>query len=363
MSRVQILAVALLVILAGCGGSVQDTTTTTTSTTTATTATTPASTTTRTTTTTTTRTPTTTPAPDNPWEADTVTVAVDDSLNQSRDISPLVNETLAYWNEHANTYGDYAVEFQYTTDTLRADIVVELVTEIPECGPEQENKTVGCAPLLETGTTAAAQETVEVVAGYTDETTRQILKHEFGHVLGIEHDEEPMPTMRSWTDTTYLEKPNATERALPWENNTLSVYLSTENRTYTSTVTEQVEHALSYYERGADGHVPENVSFVMTENESAADITVSFPTAVTCGDTRSTSGSCGWLWGYDTDTDDAFEYYYRAEIRVAHQTDAEAVGWHVGAWLADAFGLTSEEELPPPFVDPDYDTVYGEWWK
>lgn len=360
MRRVRLLTVAILVVLAGCSGAVQDGPTTT-ATTTSPTATTPTATTNAQTTTT--QTPPTTPPPANPWEQEVVTVAVQNHAGSDRDVTPLVNQTIQYWNEHASTYGDYEVTFVATSNTREADIVVEYVIEIEQCGYHATDATVGCASLLEKWDTAAEQETVQVVAGFSDNSTLQILKHEFGHLLGIEHGEEPMPTMKALSQHTYLSQPNATGRALPWKNNTLTVYLSTENRTYTETVTEQVEHALAYYERGADGHVPENLSFVMTDNESAADITISFPTAVTCGDDRSTAGSCGWLWGYDTDTDRSLEYYSRVEIRVAHQTDAEAVGWHVGYWLTTAFGLESKDELPPPFVDADYSERRSEWWE
>lgn len=365
MKHVQILAVVVLLILAGCGGSVQDTTSTSSATTTATT--TESTTTTATTTTTTeetTSTPTTTTErpPNNPWASETVRVGVHNIANRSRDITPLVNETIAYWNNHSE-YADYNVTFVSAPYQRDVDVIVEFVYQIPECGRnDDEHTTVGCASLLEQYHTANQPEYVQVVAGYTNESTKTILRHEFGHLLGIEHGEEPMPTMKALSKHTYLSQPNATARALPWQNETLSVYIDMENQSYRQTAREQVEYALSYYEAGADGHVPSNVSFVVTENASAADIVVSSPTAVTCGGGRDPEASCGWVWGYDTDTDDALEYYSLAKIRVGHQIDAKAVGWHVGYWLADAFGL-SADELPPPFVDADYEDRRSEWWE
>lgn len=366
---------ALLVVLAGCSGVVQETEPTTTETVTAgsdtvaetTASATEAGTTTVTATTAeipqTTESPRTTEsAPDNPWSEEEVTVAVVNRANRSRNVTPLVNRTLAYWNEHADEHGDYDVTFALSENDRSADVVVEYVVSIPECGVSDNETTVGCAPLLTAHSTASGEETVEVVAGYSNDSTVEILKHEFGHLLGIEHGEEPMPTMEALSRHTYLSQSDASERELPWRNATLTVAVDMENMTYRQTAREQVRHALEYYEDGADGAVPENVSFVTVDDASEADIAVSSPTAVTCGQSRDTEASCGRTWGYDTDTDDALEYYSRAEITVAHQAEVDLVGWYVGYWLGYAFGL-DEDELPEPFVDADYETASGEWWE
>lgn len=355
---------AALLVLAGCNGAVQESTPTTE--TTATTSTTVSTTTTAkatTSTTSTTEPPQTTEStPNNPWGKEKVAVTVDNRANQSRDVTPLVNQTLAYWNEYASEYGDYDVTFTLSEDDRDADIVVKYVDYIPECGTLDTETTVGCAPLLKSHSTVDRQETVEVVAGYSDGSTVGILKHEFGHVLGIEHGEEPMPTMKALSRHTYLSQPDAHERALPWRNSTLSVYVNMKNMTYSQTAREQIQHALEYYEDGAEDAVPDNVSFVVVEDEATANIRISSPTAVTCGQNRDTDASCGRTWGYDTDTDDALEYYSQAEITVAQRAEVDLVGWYVGYWLAYAFGL-SEEELPEPFVDADHETASGEWWE
>lgn len=358
------ITLALLVVLAGCAGVVQEetptpTTTsaveTTTSATEATAATTEVGETTEGT--------TTEAPPENPWRSETVTVAVRNGVNQSRDVTPLVDETLAYWNEHADEYGDYSVEFVSTPNARGADVTVELVPRISECGDHDAESTVGCAALLESGTVADRPERVAVVAGYTNDSTREILRHEFGHLLGIEHGEEPMPTMKALSKHTYLSQPDATSRTLPWRSSDLSVYVDGRNWTTLERrhAREQVEHALQYYEDGAEGHVPANVTFELTENESAANVVISWPDSLPCTSRGDHSGSCGNIWGYSTDADEALEYYSTLSIRLG-RVDHEAIGWHVGYWLASGFGLT-DDELPPPWVDPDYETSHGEWWE
>ncbi|WP_435175722.1 matrixin family metalloprotease [Halorussus sp. AFM4] len=304
----------------------------------------------------------TTPTADNPWGKATVTVTVDNEANASRNVTPLVRRTLAYWNRNASRYGDYAVRFMLTKST-NADIRLEYVDQIAECGHERDDRTVGCAPVLESGTTAGASETVRIVAGYSNESTLQILRHEFGHVLGIEHGEEPMPTMRALGRYRHLARPNTTERPVPWSDPTLSVHVDASNVSSASRddVKSQIGHALTYFETGADGRVPDNVTFVRTDNRSAADVRIAFPDdAFDCYGEEMDEGSCGTSWGYDTDVDAAFEYYSEWTVRV-RGVDDEAVGWHVGYWLARALGLT-DDELPSPFRDATYSERRSDWW-
>ncbi|WP_128478363.1 zinc metalloprotease [Halorussus pelagicus] len=378
MPTMRTLAVVALVVLAGCSGPLQESATTTAVPDTATATTPPVTTSTFDTGTTvraTTTTPTTTPTPtastttieqrpaDNPWGRQKVTVAVRNTADQSRDIAPLVEQTLAYWNGEGSEYAGYEVTFVRATNPRDADIVVESVDEVTECDGEDTDSAVGCAPLLDARSTPETPARVEVVAGYSNESTRTILRHEFGHVLGIEHGEEPMPTMQAISSFTYLSQPDLADRAVPWKNDTLAVHIDLSGLPGhdRDAAREQVRHALDYYESGADGAVPSNVSFERTSNRSAVDVRIDFPDdPFDCGSERVREGSCGSAWTYDTDTDDAPEYFAQYDIRV-RGLETEAVGWHVGYWLANALGL-GEDELPAPFVDAGRDDRRGEWW-
>ncbi|WP_192498509.1 matrixin family metalloprotease [Halorussus halophilus] len=288
-----------------------------------------------------------------------MTVGIDQNANLSRDIRPLVNETLRYWNENATRYGDYDVQF-VSTPSSDADLVVNFTANVTKCGIERDNRTLGCAPILEPNS-KVDQETVEIEAGYTNKTTLKILKHEFGHVMGLEHGAEPMPLMAAVdNETERWPDRNLADRAWPRQSSNLSVYYSLENVSEPDReeYREQIQHALDYYANGADGYVPANVSFTRTTNQSGADVVVEFPESTECGGERVEEGSCASQWVINTDQDEAAEYLGTTEIAIMGM-DADAVGWHVGVWLADSFGL---EERPPPFVDADYDERRDEWW-
>lgn len=353
MSKIRLVFLLTVIVLAGCTGQPNASQRT---------GTTKVTTLTNTATAMTTATPTPTPAPpDNPWQKDVVYVSVNNTVND-RNFTPLVNETLRYWNRNAENYGDYEVTFQLAGEDHEPDITVQFVTTIDVCKSTDTDKTVGCAPILSKDGPRRESTTVKIKTGYINSSTTTTLKHEFGHVLGVSHGAEPMPLMAERGPVTMLPQPNATERTFPWQNKTLSVYVDYENVSLgdESNYEYELTHTLAYFEDGAEGTIPEEIEFTTTENKTAADIVILFPDEVSCSKTG--DGSCGRPVGYNLDADQRLEYYSQYTITVAG-VDRNAIGWWVGYWLADACGLTNTEELPPPFVDPDYETTHSDWWK
>jgi hypothetical protein len=138
------------------------------------------------------------------------------------------------------------------------------------------------------------------------------------------------------------------------------VYLDASRAHDPDAAREHVQHALDYYADGANGTVPENVSFSLTENRSAADVVVEFTEDLPCrtGD----SGSCGRVQGTDPDGDGALERYDRLRVTLS-DIDTEAVGWHVGYWLGYGFGFDEDPEWPEPFRNASYEDRRSEWWR
>ncbi|WP_136715411.1 matrixin family metalloprotease [Halorientalis salina] len=309
--------------------------------------------------------PETTPTPDidpadTPWGVDTVTVALVSEGDGEIDYRTPLSDALDYWNTNAQ-YGDYTVEFVTVDDADDADVHVEIRDSVDSCGIEQGERVLGCAPLLTEDTTADPPAEVLIESGYDTASTEEIMIHEFGHVLGIRHGEDPEQYMQPTETVNRTARPNASERGYPWETTDFRVFAATEDLRASdrADAREQVGHVIDYYERikDEDDDVPENVTIVRVDNRSDANVVVEFPDRLRHGETERSSLA---RFGSDTDGDGAIEYYTNATIALA-DIDTEAVGWHTGYWFGQALGL-AERDLPAPFRNADASDRRDEWW-
>lgn len=310
-----------------------------------------------------TATPTATPRPpQNPWRASPIVVSVADDAGTDRDYEALVEEATQYWEQNWTqfTVTERHITYLVVENASDPDIEVRFVRSIPECGDGGGDHTLGCAPQIEPGDEVEKPTLIQIKSGYDDATTLRTLKHEFGHVLGVEHGEGPDFMNASFLATT-LPQTNASERSYPWQETELSVYVRYDDlpgHDHDDAKT-QIRHALDYYEAGAEGHLEEMPTFSFTDDEAAADIRIYFQDQLPSGERQA---SVAHRYGIDPDDDGALEYYTQVEIYLS-DIDVEAVGWHTGYWLAYAFNTDADGQLPPPFVDADYDTTHGQWWE
>lgn len=142
---------------------------------------------------------------------DTVTIGITYIAGGDRNITPLVQEAVDYWMENDDRYGDYTTDWEVKPDAANPDVVVLYVDTIVKCGfgPNHEYY-IGCTNLLSTERSANTPVQVEIAAGYNDESTINTIKHEFGHLYGLEHGEEPMPLMSATGDAVPLNESNST---------------------------------------------------------------------------------------------------------------------------------------------------------
>jgi hypothetical protein len=311
--------------------------------------------------TTATRTPTTAaptahPAAANPWGSEPIVVAVSDAAGTGRDWVPMVREATAYWEANAERFAGFPVEYEVRPDAAEPDLVVEFVRTVPDCGGAAD--AAGCAPLVEDSAQIHRPETVSVGTGFSDESTALVVTHELGHTLGLTHEDAPAEVMARESVLHTTPRPNATERTFPWGDRTFAVYVDAANASDPAEARRQVRRALDYYESDAPG-VPENLSFRVVDDPAAAEVTVRFADESPCG---TGAASCGATRGWDPDGDGAVETYAGLDV-VLVGLDAEAVGWHVGYWLADALGMEADAEKPPPFRDASRAERRGEWWR
>ncbi|SFR69908.1 matrixin [Halogeometricum limi] len=299
--------------------------------------------------------PTAVPDARSPWGSDPIVVAVRDPADTNRDWEPLVREATAYWEEHAERYAGYPVDYEVRPTAENPDLVVEFVRTVPEC--DGSDDAAGCAPLVTDARQIDRPETVSVRTGFSDESTVLVLEHELGHTLGLTHDDAPADVMSSRSVLYTTEKPNATERDFPWSDGAFTVYVNTTNVDDAAAKRQQVRHALDYYERGAPG-MPDNLTFTVVDDPAGADVVVEFAETSPCSPN---AASCGATRGWDPDGDGAVETYSDVRI-VLVDLETDAVGWHVGYWLAFSLGAERDEEKPAPFRDASYSDRRSEWW-
>lgn len=295
--------------------------------------------------------------PENPWGTERVTVGIEapEPEANASDYRAIVADSVEYWNANDHRYGEYEATFELDANATEPDVVVRFTSTVRCRG---EPGWIGCAPVLD-GTSAVEERTTVLInSEYDDATVQRTVKHEFGHLLGIQHGEAPMPLMETNDSTGVRVETNAERRSNPWREDVIEVYVETDGvgERRATAVRQQVGQAVAYYDRGAEGAVPENVTFRRTDTRADAEVVVLFQDDPRC---RDGPGSCAEINGVDTDRDGAVEYYSGSTI-VLSRVNAEAVGWHVGYWMGEAMGASSREELPPAFRSGAKRT--GDWW-
>jgi len=293
---------------------------------------------------------------DNPFGQKVVPVRVNDTVNDGRDTTLLVQRSIEYWNDRIERDTEFNYRFTLAEDPADARVEVRYVEAIESCGREHDERTVGCAPLLERGSTAPDVAVARIEVHGSDSAVIGTVEHELGHILGLGHDDPPLVVMGYQTEEPVKD---AMDRAVPWYTNKLGVYVDHDsldgNR---EQIDDQVGHALEYYnDGGADGTIPDNVTFTRTDHEASADVVITNDESYPCG---GTSDQSRWRLQQYTqiDTDPAPEIYARSIICL--DLEETETGWHTGYWLGRSMGL-EEGELAEPFQDVQ--NSRDEWWE
>ncbi|WP_435360412.1 hypothetical protein [Haloarchaeobius sp. DFWS5] len=260
----------------------------------------------------------------DPWtEKDTVIVGVDSSSNSDRDISPLVRDSLEYWSN--SSYGDYDIIWEYRPNAQSPDIEVELVESIDDCGYSiSPSTTLGCAPRLSQTEPADNEIQVRITDGYTDDSTTDTIKHEFGHILGLGHGVEPMPLMAASGPADRQPITDARNRSIGWQEVPITVGItssaSSDLESQTKAVVEHLQNSPSQ---------PDDLVIEYVGINSDADIVVREDPGSECDLEH---GSCPSFWGDSPDADDALEYYTSGTIYIK-DLEGDVTGWHIGYWI------------------------------
>lgn len=300
-----------------------------------------------------------TPSESNPWGKGTIIVGVQNNVAPSRNFTEVVAAAIEYWEQHEE-YGAYSVDFVLRPNTEQPDLIIRYNETIP-CSYGAS----GCAPLLNSSVVAYPPETVHIRYNESDNyrTVRYTVIHEFGHVLGITHCEEPHWMMSYWTgghgcENPTFDGPSVENQDLAWRDSNLTLYIdysavSEANRDETQ---EQVNHALAYFEEGRAEEFPGQVSFTRVDDPWKADIVITFASNRCEGD-HVVCGSGGAARDFDNDGE--FEYYTRGRFTVETGSDVDARGWYIGWGIAHQL---APGHIPPVFQDASYEERRSDWW-
>ncbi len=128
---------------------------------------------------------------DNPYGDETLVVEIDDS-EAERNVTPVVTDSLEYWEQNSEQYADYPIEYEVDADE-HPDVRIVWVDNLEKCDEMADESIAGCADLVED--TAPGTALVEVESGLSKEQATETLKHELGHTLGLRHGDAPQDVM------------------------------------------------------------------------------------------------------------------------------------------------------------------------
>jgi len=299
----------------------------------------------------------------SPWDTTVVEVGINNSAYPRRNVTQSALWAIAYWNANLQTYTDWNFTFRLV-DQDDSDVELQVMDSHVSCDGDAVGKIgsntspgYGCSSV---STRDVADETTIQVAGIQSAASmRLVIRHELGHVIGLNHTEKPYEAMG--TAVVDEDVQNATDRYNPWPTETITV--TVDNASYDDdrdmeAVHSEAQYATAFFQQGAAGTAP-NVTYEYNASASVnqSEIVVRGPAYSGC--TVEGDASIGRIYGVNRDSDASLEQHTKVNI-CTEGIDDEALSWHIAYWIGSGMGLTAEE-LPDQLQGEDYDERRSRW--
>ena len=126
----------------------------------------------------------------------TVAVRIDDESETDHDVTAIGTDALEYWVEHALQYAGFSFSYELTAGD--PDVILRFVDDPRHCERVEgyNERVLGCAPIVRPGSRPRMPVTaITITAARPAGKIRITTKHEIGHLLGLDHDDEPQHIM------------------------------------------------------------------------------------------------------------------------------------------------------------------------